>query len=185
MAKSQRGAGAARPAARSPRAPRREAELGPGLHLGVVEMAVKRPELGPDAAIEPARATGLHAGAPAYRVRLRDGRRLAATLAPGVAPSFIDACMREGRAVVLAGSASGVVIEGALQTAETTAPDARGDLTIEARHLRLRAEQTIAIEVPGAGLRLEPGGAARLEGDRLVIDMAALVRIFSARVEVP
>jgi hypothetical protein len=170
---------------RAPGAPRREAELGPGLHLGVVEMAVKRPEPEPAAAIEPARAADLQAGAPAYRVRLRDGRRFATMLAPGVAPSFIDACMREGRAVVLAGSASGVVIEGALQTTAAPAPDARGALTLEARHLRIRAEQTIALEVPGASLRLEPGGAVRLEGDRLVIDMAALVRIFSTRVEVP
>lgn len=149
------------------RAARKDTALGPGLHPGRVEMA----------------AAG--AARPAYQVRLGSGRLLAAGLGAGVQPSFIEECMREGRAVVLMDSPHGAVIAGALQTASAPAPDARGTLELSARHLRLRATETVEIEVPGSSLRIEPGGAVRIEGDRLVIDMAALVRIFSAKVEVP
>lgn len=140
--------------------------LGPGLHPASVEMIVAGER-------------------PTFAVRLPDDRRLVIPPAAGVDPSFIEACLREGRTVVLMDTPAGPVIAGALQTAAAPAADARGTLAVEARHLRLRAAETIEIEVPGARLRLDPGGAARLEGDRLVIDMAALVRIFSARVEVP
>ncbi|WP_437741781.1 hypothetical protein WMF39_40270 [Sorangium sp. So ce1504] len=145
--------------------------LGPGLHPGVVEMIVARGEES-DAR-------------PAFQVRSSDGRRLLATLAAGVSPAFIEECMREGRTVVLADAHGGVAILGALQTASAPAPDAHGTLALDARHLRLRARETLELEVPGSSLRIEPGGAVRIEGDRLVIDMAALVRIFSARVELP
>ncbi|WP_437575915.1 hypothetical protein [Sorangium sp. So ce887] len=143
--------------------------LGPGLHPGVVEMATAREG---DAR-------------PAFQVRTSDGRRLLATLAAGVSPAFIEECTREGRTVVLADAHGGVAILGALQTASAPAPDAHGTLALDARHIRLRARETLELEVPGSSLRIEPGGAVRIEGDRLVLDMAALVRIFSARVELP
>ncbi|WP_437325253.1 hypothetical protein [Sorangium sp. So ce381] len=146
--------------------------LGPGLHPGVVEMIAARGE----------EESGAR---PAFQVRSSDGRRLLATLAAGVSPAFIEECMREGRTVVLADAPGGVAILGALQTASAPAPDAHGTLALDARHLRLRARETLELEVPGSSLRIEPGGAVRIEGDRLVIDMAALVRIFSARVELP
>ncbi|MEO7331595.1 MAG: hypothetical protein ABI193_23675, partial [Minicystis sp.] len=98
---------------------------------------------------------------------------------------LVDECAREGRTVVLMDGPQSILIAGALQTAPSPVPDARGTLALEARHLRLRGTETLEIEVPGASLRMEPGGALRLEGDRLVIDMAALVRIFSGRVEIP
>lgn len=145
----------------------RAVTLGPGLHPGRVEMA----------------AAG--AASPAYQVRSSSGRRVMATLAAGVSPSFIEECMREGRTVVLMDTPRGVAIAGALQTASAPTPDARGTLELSARHLRLRAAETLELEVPGSSLRIEPGGAVRLEGDRLVIDMAALVRIFTAKVELP
>lgn len=151
-------------------ASRREASLGPGLHPGRVEMAV---------------AAGAGPAGPAFQVRLANGRNLVAALAEGVSPAFVAQCMREGRTVVLVNEARGAVIAGALQTSSAAAADARGVLALEARHLRLRAEETLELEVPGSSLRLEPGGAVRIEGDRLVLDMAALVRILSARVEVP
>ncbi|MGK4000793.1 hypothetical protein [Sorangium sp. So ce1024] len=153
----------------------RAAPLGPGLHPGVVEMAVAR---------------GNGEPRPTYQVRTSGGRRLLAALDPGVSPAFIDECMREGRTVVFADAHGGVgdasvAILGALQTASAPAPDAHGTLALEGRHVRVRARETLELEVPGSSLRIEPGGAVRLEGDRLVIDMAALVRIFSARVELP
>ena len=159
-------------ASTTPRAARPGAALlGPGLHPALVERIAPAP-------IDEARPAW-------YQVRLVDGRTLRAALAPGVTPALIDTCAREGRNVVLMEGPAGVLIAGALQTAPTPAPDARGTLALEARHLRLRGTETLEIEVPGASLRMEPGGALRLEGDRLVIDMAALVRIFSGRVEIP
>jgi hypothetical protein len=155
-----------------PRSSRRTAApLGPGLHPGFVERIAAAPS--DDA--QPA----------TYHVRLGDGRRVRAELAPGVVPALVDACAREGRTVVLMDGPRGITIAGALQTAPSPIPDARGTLSLEARHLRLRGAETLELEVPGASLRIEPGGALRLEGDRLVIDMAALVRIFSGRVEIP
>lgn len=139
--------------------------LGAGLHPGHVERILSVP--------------------PVYQVRLGDGRQIVATLAPGVEPSFVEECLREGRAVVLMDGASGAVIAGALQTATMPRADARGTLALEARHIRLRATETLELEVPGSNLRMEPGGAVRIDGDKLVIDMAALMRVFAGRVELP
>jgi len=162
---------AAQPAGTRP-ARSKAAPLGPGLHPGVIELC---------AAGAP-RAAG---SARPYRVRLGTGRRFAAALAPGVSPAFAEECMRDGRTVVLMDTPDGAAIAGALQIASAPVPDERGTLCLEAKHVRLRAEQTLAIEVPGASLLVEPNGVVRMEGDRLVIDMAAIVRIFSARVEIP
>jgi hypothetical protein len=153
-------------------APRSQAErraLGPGMHAGRVEAIGA---LGMD-------------GIRTYRVRLASGATVHALPGLGVSPALIDECARDGRTVVLVDGPEGIVIAGALQTAPTMAPDAQGTLAIEAKHLRVRAEQSIVLEVPGGSLSMEPGGAMRMEGDKLVIDMAALVRIFSARVEIP
>lgn len=161
----------------APRSSRRKAApLGPGLHPATVESIV--------ALTDTARPVG-DAARPSYRLRLADGREIVASPLPQVSPSFVDQCLREGRTVIVMDTPGGVAIAGALQTAEAPAPDAQGRLVLEARHLRLRAGETLEIEAPGASLRLEPGGAVRLEGDRMVIDMAALVRIFSGKVEIP
>jgi hypothetical protein len=151
----------------------READLaiGPGLHAGLVVRLVTASEDSETRTI--------------YQVRLLTGRQVKATLGPGVVAALVDECSREGRNVVLMDGPHGPLIAGALQTAPYPVPDARGTLALEARHLRLRATETLELEVPGSSLRIEPGGAVRLEGDRLVIDMAALVRIFSGRVEIP
>src|SRR5512133_3187203 len=92
-----------------------ELALGAGLHPGHVEQILSAP--------------------PAYQVRLGDGRRIVAALGPGVEPSFVEECSREGRAVVLMDSPAGAVIAGALQTASTPRVDARGALALEARHI--------------------------------------------------
>jgi hypothetical protein len=145
--------------------------LGPGLHPGRVERIATAPGEGAPRSV--------------YQVRLATGRRVTAALDAGVAAALVEECLRDGRNVVLMDGPEGALIAGALQTAPFPAADARGTLALEARHLRLRATETLELEVPGSSLRIEPGGAVRLEGDRLVIDMAALVRIFSGRVEIP
>ncbi len=161
MAKTQR-----KPASR-----RRRAEAAPGMSCGVIELAPA-----PRAVVG---ASGT------YSVRLADGGRVTATLAPSVSPAFARECLRDGRMVIVVAGAEGAVIAGALQTQSHPATDARGTLVLSAEQIRLRAKKSLALEVPMARLELENGGAARIEGDRLVIDAAALVRILSAKVEVP
>lgn len=148
---------------------RRAAALGPGMHAGKLEMAV----------------ASKSEGVRSYRVRLASGQSVKARLGGGVSPELADECLREGRTVVLVDGASGIEIAGALQVAPSIAKDAHGNLSLEGKHIRLRADQSFVLEVPGGGLSLEAGGAMRFEGDKLVIDMAALVRVFSARVELP
>jgi hypothetical protein len=145
--------------------------LGPGLHAARVERIVT--------------ASGEGVPRSVYQILLPTGLRTTATLDPGVAAALVEECLRQGRSVVVTEGAGGVVIVGALQTAPYPVADERGTLVLDARHLRLRATDTLELEVPGTSLRLEPGGAVRIDGDRLVIDMAALVRIFSGRVEIP
>jgi len=153
----------------SPRRARASA-LGPGLHPGRIELAS---------------AEGNGERPRSFRVRVQGGKLVSATLGPGVLPALAEECMREGRTVVLVDGPGGIQIAGALQTAPTLTPDAQGTLALEAKHLRVRAERSIAIEVPGGSLTMEQEGLVRIEGDKLVLDMAALVRIFSARVEIP
>ena len=154
--------------------PGKAAPLGPGLHPGHIE-------LGPAVSEQ----DGLKAARPMYRVRLVTGRKIAAVLCAGVSPTFAQECMRDGRTVILMDTAYGIGIAGALQVVSSPTPDERGTLSLEAKHIRVRADQSLSLEVPGANLQIEQNGVLRMEGDRLIIDMAAIVRIFSARVELP
>ncbi len=173
MADGERERSAARartPQDKSERQGKAGPKLGPGLHPGRIEMAI---------------ASFAEGEGPAYRVRLASGRRITARLDGAVAPDFAEECLRGGRTVVLVEGPDGARIAGALQVASAIEKDTRGTLALEAKHVRLRADQSILIEVPGSSLAFEPNGVLRLEGDKLVIDMAALVRIFAARVELP
>ncbi len=151
------------------RKPRRLASVGAGLHAGKVELAIAEKDGGPRS----------------YRVLLAAGRRVSATLGHGVSNELVEECLREGKTVVLVDGVNGIEIAGALQTQSNIQKDNLGTLALEAKHIRIRADQSLVLEVPGASLSFEPGGALRMEGDKLVIDMAALVRVFAARVELP
>ena len=140
--------------------------LGPGLHPGRI-------------------ASALAGATKVYRVRLDDGREVRATLDRAVDPAFADACMRDDRTVVLVDTEDGIAVAGALQTSAGLSTDARGTLAVDARHVRIRAGESLELEVPGGRVALDPNGAMRFEGDRLVIDMAALVRVFSSKLELP
>jgi hypothetical protein len=154
---TEHGTQAARPQ------PQERPLLGAGLHAGRIELVADR----------------------AYRVRTADGRRLAAVLSEEVSPSLAEECLRDGRTVLLVDGARGPTIVGALQVAPTIAPDASGTLSLDARTLRLRASSGLSIEVGDAVVGVEPNGVVRMEGDRLLIDMAQIVRIFSGRVDLP
>lgn len=137
--------------------------LGPGLHGGVIELATDE----------------------SYRVRLLTGDRVSATLSPGVQPALAAECLRTGRMVLLIASERGPMIAGALQTSLAVERDADGVVAIDASEIRLRAERALLIEAGPVTIRADESGALRMEGDRMVLDMAALVRVLSARVELP
>lgn len=147
--------------ATKPRAPM--AGVGPGLHLAHVELS---------------------AGG-SYQVREASGERRSVTLGEGVDPELANACLRTARPVVLADTPAGVAIVGALVTSLPVERDADGRLSVDAREIRLRAPEGVSIEVGDLRVAASPGGALRLEGDRMVIDMSALVRVLSTRVELP
>ncbi|MGH7298722.1 MAG: hypothetical protein ACRELB_27525 [Polyangiaceae bacterium] len=134
--------------------------VGPGLHLGKVE---------------------LRAGAK-YVVRMMSGEHVSARLDAGISPEFVDDCLRAGRRLLVADSERGAVIVGAL---ERPPPPTRKSVTIEGETLHLRADQELIIQVGKFGIRLDATGAAKITSRQLVIDAASLVRLLSARVELP
>jgi hypothetical protein len=139
------------------------ATLGPGVHPAKVELA----------------AGGT------FRVRTLAGVRVEAAAADGVEPGLAEECLREGRTVLVADSATGPLILGALQTRRSPLTVEEGVVRLDAEHLRLSADKTITIEAGPVRMRVDPSGVLRLEGERLVVDMGALVRFLSARVELP
>lgn len=137
--------------------------LGPGLHAAVIE---------------------LRSGA-SYRVRLAGGAHVKATLDDDVDASLVEECLRSGRRVILCDGDAGPVIIGALQTSAPIVKTKEGAVTIEGREIRLKAKDRVLLDTGATSLRLEDSGAVRLEGEKMVIDMPALVRILSASVELP
>jgi hypothetical protein len=138
--------------------------LGPGIHAATVELGLGS----------------------RYRVRLLQGDKARATLAPGVSPALIDECRRTRRPVLLSDGEQGPVILGALQTAPALHVNEKtGRLEVEAEHIALNAGATIELRVGPASLALSKSGVARIEGDRMVIDVNALLRVLSAKVELP
>ena len=138
--------------------------LGPGIHAATIE---------------------LQEGA-SFRVKLLDGQRVVATHARGVSPMLLDECLRARRTVMLADGEHGPIILGALQTDPTPRVDAEsGTFEVEAKHIRLRADATIAFKVGSTSLALGQSGVARIEGEQLILDVAALMRVLAAKVELP
>jgi len=146
------------------RAPEPEGtRLGPGAHLARVE---------------------LRAGA-SYRIRTAAGTRLSATLADGVEVALVDECLRHGRMILACDTERGPTIVGAVQTARSIGADEHGALAFNATSIRLKADQTLRIEAGPVTLTVDKAGVLRLQGDKMTIDMGALIRLVSARVELP
>jgi hypothetical protein len=120
-----------------------------------------------------------------YRVRTTGGLGLIADVAPGVERAFVDECLRQGRLVVLVDGEDRPTIAGALQTSRAFGVDPDGQLSVNASAIRLKAEQTLRIEAGEVAITVDRAGVLRLEGDKMVIDMGALIRLLSARVELP
>jgi hypothetical protein len=142
----------------------REARLGPGAHLGVIER----------------RRGG------ALDVRMADGSTVAARLDPRVEPALMDECQRDERWVVLVDGASGPTVVGALQVERSAVRERDGSLSLDGKDVVVRASRRLRVEAGASSLTLDAAsGAVRLEGERMVIDMGALVRLLAARVELP
>lgn len=149
---------------RQKRAPiAKAAALSPGLHAGTIELRLGE----------------------SFRVRLLGGEVIAASLDDQVDPAFARDCLRRGQRVIVADSARGPLILGALQTSPQIVRDPDGTVTIAAKKIRLKAEQALVLESGEASLRLQPEGFLKLQGDKMVVDIAGLVRFLSARVEFP
>lgn len=143
---------------------REPALLGPGVHAALIE---------------------LNLGA-SYQVRLLSGARTTAKLASGVSPRLIEECLMTRRLVMVTDGESGPIILGALQTEPTPhVQEETGALEVEARHIHLRAAETIALKAGPVSLVLDKTGVVHVEGERMVIDVGALLRVLSAKVELP
>jgi hypothetical protein len=80
----------------------------------------------------------------------------------------------------------GPLIIGALQTAP--APEVPADAAVfevNAKQIRLRADQSIVLQAGASVLALEKSGVARVDGERVVIDAATLLRVLATKAELP
>ncbi len=142
----------------------RTTPLGPGCHAATIELK-----------------TGT-----AYRVKLLDGRRAKATLACSVSTKLVDACLHSRRTIMLAEGERGPVIIGVLQTAPV--PEVHGEtgvFEVNARDVVLRADASIVLQVGASKFTLDKSGVARVDGERMVIDVDTLLRVLANKAELP
>ena len=137
--------------------------LGPGIHPGVVELE----------------ANG------SYRVALLAGGHVRARLDKGLSRRFVDECMRTGAKMLLHDTPRGPEILGGLQAPRELPGEEEDSVELRGKTVRLWAAEEIVLSVGKTTLRLDKTGAARFEGRKLVLDIASLIRLLSARVELP
>ena len=147
----------------------RASALGPCIHPARIEM----------------RAPATESGVP-FRVRTAGGDVLPARLAEGFEEAFAEECMRERRTVMIAAGEPGeAVILGALQTSRALSRDAHDTVRIEGKRVELEADDEVRIQVGKSTLRLDRHGVVKLVGQKMTMDVAAVVRVLSALVELP
>ena len=121
-----------------------------------------------------------------YQVRLVSGVRTTARLASGVSPRLLEECLTSRRLVMVTDGEHGPVILGALQTEPVPhVHEETGALEVTAKHIRLRATETVALKAGPVSLVLDKSGVVRVEGERMLVDVGALLRVLSAKVELP
>lgn len=109
-----------------------------------------------------------------YEAHLMTGQRFEIALAPEVDPELADLCLAEQEIVLVGARGDEVVLYGALRTKARKPEDA----VIEApRRLVLRSGK--------AKLELNADGKVKLTGNDLTVDAPRVVRLASARVEIP
>lgn len=143
-------------------------------------------------ASRPALPAGIHAGvvesatSPGYSVRLADGQLVAAELAESMDAQLAEECLRERRTVLVTSAPKGPVILGALQTRPSaTSVDADRRANVRGAEIELLADRRLTLRAGTTELTLDEQGAIRLEGERFTIDVSALLRVLSAKVELP
>lgn len=138
--------------------------LAPGIHLGRIEML---------------------SGA-VYSVSVGPRRSVMVELAEGFEAAFAEECLREQRPVIVSVDEDGrAVLAGALQTTRGVSRDREGSARIEATRLDLRAEEGATIAVGRTLLRIDRRGAVKIVGDKMTLDITEVVRVLSARCELP
>jgi hypothetical protein len=145
--------------------PRSERRAGTGgLVAGVVELATETD------------------GEPRYKVRLLGGELVDARLGPGCSTALVDECLAARRTVLISEGA----ILGALQTAPTEARrDVDGNVSVEGGEVVVEADHALSLRAGDTELVLHEDGTVRIVGQRMSIDVAALIKLLSARVELP
>ncbi|RLB63945.1 MAG: hypothetical protein DRI90_05740 [Deltaproteobacteria bacterium] len=116
-----------------------------------------------------------------YQVRQLGGELQEAQLAPGCSAALADECLRLRRTVLLAGGE----ILGALQTEPSAVERQGGQLKLDAEQVVIEAGEALSLRVGDSELLLRPDGSVRLVGQRLALDGAALIKLLSAKVELP
>jgi hypothetical protein len=149
---------------RKPAVPARVEALPPGIHVGRIEM----------------RADGV------YRVRTLVGATVSARLGPEIGEDFAEECLRDRRTMLLTPDETGdALILGALQTASVTSRDAEDIVRLRGKKVEIEADDGITLQVGRATLRLDAKGAVKIGGQKMTMDVAEVVRILSALVELP
>jgi hypothetical protein len=140
----------------------------------------------------PALSPGLSAGTiegrvgDSFSIRLLGGEVVSATPAPELEPAFVEECMRERRTVLVTpGPGDAVVLLGALQTARGVSRDARDNVRVEGARVEIEAREGVVFHVGKSTLKLDRQGAVKIVGQRMTADVAEVVRILSALVELP
>ena len=146
----------------------RPERLGPGLHAAFIELRSQ------------------NSGAQdSYWVRTPDEQRFKAVLAYGIDPGLVAECFAAGRLVIVSDTPKGVAILGALQTTRSLTHEPDGTVSLQAKKIRLSADEGVVIAAGQTSLRMNKEGAMRTEGHRMVIDMSSNLRVLSALVELP
>jgi hypothetical protein len=149
---------------RKPSASARTEVLPAGIHVGRIEMC----------------SDGV------YRVRMLTGAMVSARLGSEIGEAFAEECMRDRRTMLLApGESDEALILGALQTASTTSRDALDVVRLRGRRVEIEADEGLVLQVGKSSLRLDNQGTVKLGGRKMTMDVAEVVRILSALVELP
>lgn len=120
-----------------------------------------------------------------FNVRLTSGERVHAALEGPCSSALVRECMRAGRPVIAVATGDGYAILGAIQTESAAASAKDQALAFTAPEIRLDAARSVKIRAGRSAIELTADGKLRIVGERLTLDLAALVRFLSAKVELP
>ena len=121
----------------------------------------------------------------AFVARLSDGERATVTLAPGLSPALVEECLENGRMMLVRYCEDVPILLGALQTEPSALRQRDGVVTLRGRDVRVEAEQQLHLEAGATRLSIDPRGKLQLVGERLTMQVASLIKLIAAKVELP